>query len=125
MLVFISGPYRNTMEPYAAFNDAARRIWRLGAVPFNPVAEGELAADFMADDDFIARYCKALRAGCFSAIYLLNGWDYSVGARKEFAAAKWADLPVLTPSWCDETILRVLEKCDVIGSTQHTMEDSR
>ncbi len=79
----------------------------------------------MTDGQFITRYCEAIRLGHFSAIYLLNGWNYSVGARKEFAAAKWADLPTLTPSWCDETIRRVLEKCDVIGSTQHTMEDSR
>jgi hypothetical protein len=125
MLIFISGPYRGQTNPYIAFNNATRRLWRLGVVPFDPTASSELATDFMADDDFITRYCEAIRAGCFSAIYMLDGWEYSVGARKEFAAAQWAALPAVTHWWCDESIRWALQKGDVITETQDAMEGRR
>lgn len=115
MLVFISGPYRNQQDPYTAFNNAARRIWRMGTVPFNPIKMGLMATDFMADDDFIDRYCEAIRMGHFSAIYMLGDWEFSSGARKEFAAAKQADLPTMVHWWCDESIRWALEKSGVIS----------
>lgn len=125
MLVFISGPYRGQNNPHTAFDDAARRIWRLGAVPFNPIASSELATDIMSDDDFIDRYCEALETGHFSALYMLRGWEYSVGARKEFAAAKRAELPNVVHWWCDEAIRWTLQKGGVITQTQDAMEGRR
>ncbi len=118
MLVFISGPYRGQTNPHGAFNDAARRLWRLGAVPFNPIVSSEIATDFMADDDFIARYCDAIQAGCFSAIYMLQGWNQSVGARDEWTAAHKAGCVPVYSWWCNEAVRWALEKRGVIPATK-------
>lgn len=110
MRVYIAGPMRGRKHfNFPAFDDAADLIERLGHIPISPVDldrvyEGWLQyppADLVLDHGLkvrcMARDLQALLTFTprKDAIYLLEGWEKSAGAKVEKALAEFLDLFVL------------------------------
>lgn len=90
--IFISGPMRGHADfNYGAFREAAKRLEALGWKPVNPVDVAEIypcrEGDYLDPSrlDRILKIDEAFVASCH-AIYLLRGWQMSIGAQGELAA---------------------------------------
>ncbi|MBT9431046.1 DUF4406 domain-containing protein [Candidatus Sodalis endolongispinus] len=82
-VIYIAGPMTGKPDfNRAAFSLAAVRLSAQGAIPLNPaiLPDGLYQADYM-------RICLAMLQ-CADGIYLLDGWQDSVGACAEVALAK-------------------------------------
>ena len=110
MRVYIAGKMRGVKDfNKYAFNDAENYLIELGFDAVNPVAidesngivlvseTGDIAdiEGFTLNDlkDVIRRDVEAV-IGC-DAVYMLNGWETSKGARAERAIALWLGLVVM------------------------------
>lgn len=99
--VYIAGPMRGKPQfNYPAFSEAERELKKLGYEVINPATMGDkygTAEEINADRALLERLMlDELRvvATC-DAIYLLRGWEKSVGARRELALALQLDLLVI------------------------------
>lgn len=103
--VYIAGPMTG-MENLnrAAFADAAEGLSAAGWTVYDPVEISEMygtAEELEADPGLLALAIKAelsyvARA---DAIYLLKGWERSVGAKRELLVALSCGLEVITEVW--------------------------
>lgn len=92
-MIYIAGPMRGLPHyNYHSFNAAAARLRAVGHKVRNPA---EIAGDYGTADDLnadaalLARVVKQelrILSEC-DAIYLLNGWQHSEGARAELRLA--------------------------------------
>jgi hypothetical protein len=91
--IYVAGPMRGYPEfNYPKFNGFASELAGAGWDIVNPVRVGESIADAEAINSDPALLEAVLAAEILAlktceAIYLLNGWEKSDGARKEVAAA--------------------------------------
>lgn len=91
--IYVAGPMRGFPEfNYPKFNGFASELAAAGWDVVNPVCVGESIADAEAINDTPALLEAVLAAEILAlktceAVYLLNGWEKSDGARKEVAAA--------------------------------------
>lgn len=99
--VYIAGPMRGLPKfNYPAFNRAEIHLRSLGYDVVNPATFGDsygTPEELIADKKLLKRLMNdELReiAKC-DAIYLLRGWEKSVGARKELSVALQLDLEVI------------------------------
>ena len=101
MKIYIAGPMTGMPEfNYPAFREAAQRLRNTGATVVNPVEIGEkygTAEEINADPsklaDLILEELDAL--GKCDAIYLLPGWQRSVGTKRELQLALLRKLEIL------------------------------
>lgn len=100
-MVYIAGPMRGLQNfNYPAFAEAERELKKLGYKVINPATMGDkygTPEEINADSGLLERLMREeLRAvATCDAIYLLRGWEKSVGARKELALALQLDLQVI------------------------------
>ena len=100
-MVYIAGPMRGLPNfNYPAFYEAERELKKLGYKVINPATMGdkygtpeEINADRGLLEWLMREELRAV-ATC-DAIYLLRGWEKSVGARRELALALQLDLQVI------------------------------
>ena len=89
MTYYISGPMtgiENHNRP--AFEAAETRLIALGHFVLSPIRNiGKRYSDALTDD--LERLCKSAHA-----LYMLNGWEHSPGARAEHAVAVALDLHI-------------------------------
>lgn len=99
--VYIAGPMAGIENLNAeAFARAAEKLSADGWTVYDPVEIGELygtADDIQSDPELLAKVVKAelgfvARA---DAIYLLDGWERSVGAKRELLVALGCGLEIL------------------------------
>lgn len=90
--IYIAGPMRGYPNfNREAFNAAARRLVDVGWQPINPVSIEEIYPcedeDGKVDEDRLQMLMRIERefTFCSHAIYLLNGWENSRGARAELS----------------------------------------
>lgn len=102
---YIAGPMRGYPRyNFAAFYAAEQEVHQLGFMPINPARideekgfdpntpEDSLTPSMMAE--FIERDVEVILKQA-DAIYMLQGWEGSTGARAEHALAKWRGIEVL------------------------------
>ena len=136
--VYIAGPMRGRPDfNRAAFNDAARRLAAQGWQPINPVDLERILP--CASDDGEVDYCRlsALMHAELAivdranAIYLLDGWTSSKGARRELhtflGSAIRGDIILgpPAPSACGDTAsrsARPLRNCDRFATAAEAAE---
>lgn len=91
--IYVAGPMRGYPNfNYPKFNGFTSELADAGWDVVNPVCVGESIADAEAINDDPALLEAVLAAEILAlktcdAVYLLNGWEKSDGARKEVAAA--------------------------------------
>jgi hypothetical protein len=98
--IYIAGPMRGVEDfNRTAFTEHAARLRALGWAVENPVEIGgrfgtveELAGDTSLLRRLMAFEIETLKT-C-DALFLLAGWEFSVGTRAEIAAAIAANLPI-------------------------------
>ncbi|EAT0257997.1 DUF4406 domain-containing protein [Salmonella enterica] len=91
-IIFISGPM--TGKPNFnrdEFNTTAARLWAIGHTVLNPA----ILPDGLTWDHYMDISLAMLRGA--DAIYLLDGWEESEGARREFNVARRLRLEISTP----------------------------
>ena len=107
-LIYIAGPMRGLPENnFSAFTEADRNLAAEGWEVINPASlslevggEEQLSARPMLLEALIAAELSFLRY-C-DAIYLLPGWEESVGAREELATALTHKLQIVVDRSDDE-----------------------
>ena len=110
MRIYLSGPMSG-MHQYnrAAFVKAAKELRREGLDVVSPVELDE--ADGASLDDpslperywhFLSRDVQTIGTGNFDAMFVLEGWEKSVGARLEVFQAVLMRIPVYNKKWHNE-----------------------
>ena len=88
-VIYIAGPIMGVKGYRKAFNDAEKRLIKQGwetCSPVNIIAD-DIRAVMALELDFIAR--------CADAIYMLKGWECSLGAQAEWALARALGLQII------------------------------
>ena len=108
--IYVAGPMRGHDEfNFPAFHSAAKMLRSQGYHVFNPAERDEqvlgLDTSQMSGEESELEWTNeqfrdVLRADCEAiinsdAIYMLSGWEHSVGARTEHALAVWLRLEIL------------------------------
>ena len=95
MRVYISGAItgRPTNEYKEQFGAAEQKIWDEGNETINPARLDHICPDSFNHDDYMD-ICIPLLKKC-DAIYMLEGWKASSGAREEYEYAATHDLILL------------------------------
>ncbi|OON40629.1 nucleoside 2-deoxyribosyltransferase [Izhakiella australiensis] len=90
MKTYIAGPMTGLPDyNRAAFFAAAEEITASGGIPLNTA----FLPDGLSDADYMAISLTMLQ--CADAIYLLDGWRGSAGARAEYALAEKLGIRIL------------------------------
>jgi hypothetical protein len=123
--IYIAGPMTGIKDlNRSAFEKAAERLSAEGWTVYDPVEIGEMygtAEELEADPELLAQVIKAelgfvARA---DAIYLLDGWERSVGTKRELLVALGCGLDVIV-----EDMSKTL-KTDGVGSENAAPDKGR
>jgi Domain of unknown function (DUF4406) len=88
---YLSGPMRGYPDlNRAAFQAANDRLTSQGFTVWNPCVDG--LPDYLPAKLYIMHDIEALLQ-C-SEVYMLKGWEESVGATAEYYVAQWANIPI-------------------------------
>ncbi|HHW0480884.1 TPA: DUF4406 domain-containing protein [Escherichia coli] len=90
MKVYIAGPMSGLPNfNRAAFNHAHFHLWSKGHIVLNParLPDGLTQAEYMD-------ICLSMLR-CADAIYMLEGWEHSAGARAEKALAEKLEMEII------------------------------
>ena len=100
MKVYISGPITGTNDYMERFNNAQKRIESRGHSVINPALVNSNLPKDTTYDEYMSMSFTML--DMCEAIYLLNGFNKSIGALKEIERAKENNLLILTEGASDE-----------------------
>ncbi|WP_432323448.1 DUF4406 domain-containing protein [Yersinia enterocolitica] len=90
MKTYIAGPMTGLPDfNRSAFNAAAKEIAASGHVPLNPA----ILPNGLSQPDYMC-ICMAMLQRA-DAIYMLDGWQSSAGARAEYALAEKLEIEIL------------------------------
>ena len=92
MRIYISGPITGTNDYYERFRNAAKKLSELGHDVFNPV-DVSVVLPQLEDYEYLKIDFELLKM-C-DAIYLLDGWEASEGAKAELLTAIHEDKKVI------------------------------
>lgn len=120
MKIYIAGPITNILDYKANFAKAERKITKMGHIAINPATLPPGLKDYMPT-------CKAMIDQA-DAIYLLKGWENSVGAREEWEYAidkkmqiicEIKPLATACEGYCKDCTIqtRCIERRNTIGQT--------
>lgn len=106
-LVYVAGPYRSPTawgveQNIHAAMSAAAQVWAAGLAAVCPHANAARMEGVTTDENFLAGTLEMLRR-C-DAVLVIEGWQYSEGARGEVDEAVRLGLPVLY-EWGDKSYL--------------------
>ena len=117
--IYIAGPMAGREDLNApAFAHAAEKLSAEGWTVYDPVEIGEMygtADEIQSDPDLLAKVVKSelgfvARA---DAIYLLDGWEKSVGAKRELLVALDCGLEII----CETSMASHQDDCGVDEAT--------
>lgn len=104
MKVFISGAITYEPNYKAIFDEAERRLTEQGHDAMNPAWTSPARLERFSHDDYL-HISLAMLDVC-DAIYMLDGWTRSKGAKIEFCYAKENGKRII---WWDETLPKCSE----------------
>ena len=91
--IYISGAITNVIGYEKAFNAAEKRLKEQGWIVYNPAKEGAAMPPNTTYEGFMEMSLGMLRQ--VDAIYLLNGYQLSNGAMREYWYAMGAGLTII------------------------------
>lgn len=116
MIIYIAGPMTGIPDfNRAAFNEAAVQIIENGHVALNPA----ILPNGLTQPQYMDICCAMLRAG--DAIFLLDGWSNSAGARAEKALAEKLNMQIIfqiSPIRDENPHLWICPYCDKIHDSR-------
>ena len=92
MRIYISGPITGTNDYFDRFNNATKKLLGMGHDVFNPV-DISVVLPRLEDYEYLKIDFELLKM-C-DAIYLLEGWEASEGAKAELLTAIHEDKKVI------------------------------
>ena len=96
MKVYISGAITGCKNYYETFHKAEKRLREQGYIPINPAAvNGELPAETKYEE-YMEMSMVMLKMA--DAIYMLQGWQGSIGANREYGYAMGAGMKIMYES---------------------------
>jgi hypothetical protein len=118
--VYISGPIAGQPAYKAVFQSAAQHLRTLGFQVCNPCDvpawshEGECPPSYSADELNVHTAACYLRGDLIAllecdAIFMLSGWENSVGARLEHSVAAHCGIPIYSQYTIDKLIKKQYE----------------
>ena len=93
MKVYISGPVTGTEDYAERFQKSGDELYRQGFIPVNPAAVNAMLPEETAYEEYM-KVSLVLLDMC-DAIYLLEGWQDSRGANREYGYALAKDYIIL------------------------------
>ena len=101
-VIYIAGPISGTTNYMERFKKAEEFIRALNSVPINPTIISKSLLDAGAE---YVRFMSVTREllKCCDGIYLLNGWEYSMGAMAELRFALANDYEIFTENTIGKT----------------------
>lgn len=97
--VYISGPITGTSDYMERFSESEKALERRGYSVINPAKIGAALPKDMLYEEIVAIDMKLLE--CADMIYMLRGWQTSIGANREYGYALGAGIDIVK----QETIL--------------------
>lgn len=85
MRVYISGPITGHEDYMQRFCDAEERLIEQGHIPFNPAAVNSQMPESTTYEEYM-QIAMTMLSMC-EAIYLLEDWEQSCGANREYGYA--------------------------------------
>ena len=140
--IYIAGPMRGVKDfNRAAFTEHAARLRALGWAVENPVEIGGRfgAVEEIASDNALLRRLmeyELVTIKSVDAVFMLSGWEFSKGSRRELQEALTAEVPVFLqkitgalprPEDCSEfaEIWNMKDKTEVVRMEQYAYEGAR
>lgn len=101
--IYIAGPMRGRPQlNFPAFHKAASELRRDGWEVLSP-AEMDAMSPGISPEAHRSHCLRDIAAiSLCDAVFFLDGWHYSIGARAEMACAKWMQLEIVHQSLAGE-----------------------
>lgn len=114
-VIYIAGPMTGYKDHNrTAFSMAAMKLKSAGYTALNPA----ILPDGLSQQQYMSICISMLM--CADAIYLLDGWEESAGARAEYAMARKLNMPVSFPEnrAAGESITQLLRQSEAAQATE-------
>lgn len=85
MKIYISGPITGTSDYMERFKRAEELLLKIGDIPVNPAAVNSSLPEQTAYEEYMNMSITML--DMCDAIYMMNGWERSCGANREYGYA--------------------------------------
>lgn len=118
-VIYVAGPYRADSEWQVVQNirraeEAAMKLWRAGWVVICPHKNTAFFGGYLLEEVILQGDLELLRR-C-DAIFMVEGWESSLGAKRECGFAVDHDIPVIETGY--EAAARVLKALDERDETK-------
>lgn len=107
MRVYISGRITNNKDYTKQFEDAEIWLDTIGHKPLNPAKLNQILDEEEYSHEEYMKIDLAMLGLC-DAIYMLDGWEKSMGANQEYGYALGKGLKIVFESMTEENIIKAL-----------------
>lgn len=108
MRVYISGRITDNPDYKKQFEDAEIWLETIGHKPLNPAKLNQIMDEEEYTHEDYMRIDLAMLGLC-NAIYMLNGWNRSMGANQEYGYALGKGLKIVFENMSEENIIKTLK----------------
>lgn len=105
MKVYIAGPITGMEDYMSRFQKAEERLRKEGFIPYNPASVSAMLPEETTYEEYMD-IALTLLDMC-EAIFLLQGWEKSLGANREYGYALAKDMVILRQEKKSEAVINI------------------